>query len=90
MVGDVFVETADVAVGLQIHLERLQLDAKIARDVGEGQFAEVGLTGFRAEAGELRTDRFDLVVAIGKLIGERFERVAKAVVCHFKQRFYSG
>ena len=41
------VEDAAIPKPLQIDLQRFEFDASIAGNIGEGQGAEIGLTGFR-------------------------------------------
>jgi len=53
VVGDSFVEGADIAEAPHEHLERLQLDAGLVRDVLNGEVRKIGLAGERAVAGEL-------------------------------------
>src|SRR5262245_7831021 len=74
------VKDAFVAITLQVQLQRLQLDATLAGSVRERDRAEVGLSGFRTEAGELRTDDINGVIATRSGIGEGFQLVAGG--CH--------
>jgi hypothetical protein len=53
-VGYRFVIRAFIAVRPDIELEGLQFNARSIRYVFEKHFSEVGLTGFRAQAGEFR------------------------------------
>ena len=53
VVGDFFVEGADIAEAPHEHLKRLQLDAGLIRDVLNGEVRKIGLAGERAVAGEL-------------------------------------
>src|SRR3954466_11521315 len=57
------VEDAPVAEGLEVQLERLQLDAQPVRGVPKRDGPEVRVAGLRADAGELRADDLDGVVA---------------------------
>ena len=76
-VGDVLVKNALVAEALQVELQALQLDALLVGRVRDRERAEVGLAGLRAHRRELRRDDLDLVIAVGKLVFERFQQVAK-------------
>src|SRR5258706_12909979 len=76
-VGDGFVEDAFVAVGEEVELESLHLDAEFIGDVGDGDGGEVGLAGDGAEAGEFGEGEFDFVVALGGGVGEGFEDDAR-------------
>lgn len=80
-VGDVFVIDALVAEALQVKLEALQFDADFVGRVGDRNRAEVGLARFRTDGRELRRGDFDLIIAIGKLILEGFEQIAKVGHC---------
>src|SRR3990170_3839747 len=65
-VHGVLVKDAQVAVGQDVHLERLQFQAAAARLVAEGERAEVGLPRARADGGVLRDGDGDGVA--GKLV----------------------
>src|SRR5882762_9923517 len=71
-VDGVFVEDAQAAVGEEIHFQGFQLDAIFLRHVLDGDGAEVGETGFRADGGVLGKARGNNVA--GKLIGPGLER----------------
>src|SRR5690606_18346258 len=64
LVGEGLVEDAALAEGLEVELEALELDADatVARRAGleaEGDGAEVGVAGLRAQGGELLGDVLD-------------------------------
>jgi hypothetical protein len=61
LVDDVLLEDAEVAVGEEVFLEGLQLEAGLARHVANGDAAEVGEAGFGADGGELGVVDQDLV-----------------------------
>ena len=65
VVGDFFVERADVPEAPHVHLECLELDAKLVRDVLNREVREVGLTGQRAMAGELGNLDVDQIIPRG-------------------------
>ena len=72
-VDDGLVEGADVAEALKVQLQRLQLHAGLAGHVAERDGAEVRLAGLGAQAGELRTDDFDGVIAPRMGVGKGFQ-----------------
>lgn len=81
-VGDGFVEDALGAEGLEVELEGLELDAALVSrlgsgsgDVSDGDRAEVGVSGFGAEGGELFGEVLDEEGVIAGLVGrgEGFE-----------------
>ena len=53
VVGDFFVERADVPETPHEHFQRFELDARLVCDVFNGEVRKVRLTGERAVAGEL-------------------------------------
>src|SRR5512138_427428 len=77
-VGHRLVECAFVAIGPDVELERLQLDAQAIGHVIENQRGEIRLSGHRTDAGELRNFHVDPVVAIARGIGERLETLARS------------
>ncbi len=74
VIGHFFVKSADVAEAPHVHLERLELDAKRIGDVLNGEVREVGLTGERAVAGELRNLDVDQVIPTWMRVGESVQR----------------
>src|SRR4051812_33815951 len=75
-VGDRLMKRPLVAVGPNVELERLQLHAQPVGDVVERERGEIGLPGHGADAGELRNLHVDPVVALGRRVGKRFQRLA--------------
>jgi len=65
-VDDVLLENSKIAVALQIFLQRFQLETVFVGSVGDGDAAEVGKSGFRADRGEFGIVDDDFVA--GKLI----------------------
>jgi hypothetical protein len=61
LVDDVLLEDAEVAVGEEVLLEALELEAALAGHVADGEAAEVGEAGLGADAGELGVVDEDLV-----------------------------
>jgi len=78
-IGDVFVKRTVIPVLLQVEFQRLQFEAELIGNVGDRQRPEIRLAGFRTDGSEFRTDRFDLVISVRKLIGKRLQCVAKAL-----------
>jgi hypothetical protein len=76
LVGHRFVERAAIAEGPNVELQRFQFHAALIGDIFEFQRGEVGLSRFRAQAGELRNGHPDRVVALGRGVGKDFEGVA--------------
>jgi hypothetical protein len=76
-VRDVLIKRTVISILLQVQFQRLQLEAQTIGNVGDCQRAEVGLSCLGAKRRELRADRFDRVVPIGKLVLEGFQNVAK-------------
>lgn len=71
LVDDVFLEDAEIAVGEEIFLEGLELEATLAGHVADGDAAEVGQSGLGADAGELWIVNEDFVR--GKLVWPGFD-----------------
>lgn len=69
LVYDVLLEDSKITVGLQILLQRLQLQTALVRHVTDGQYAKVGKPGLRAHRRELRVIDHNLVPR--KLVGPR-------------------
>src|SRR5690349_5738026 len=67
------VEVPLVAERPEVELERLELDAFLVGHVADAEGGEVGLTGHRAEAGELRAIEADFVIPRLARVGEGFE-----------------
>jgi hypothetical protein len=63
LVDDVLLEDAEVAVGEEVLLEALELEAGFAGHVANGEPAEVGEAGFGADGGELGVVDEDFVGA---------------------------
>jgi copper oxidase (laccase) domain-containing protein len=63
---------AFVAIGPEIELERFELDAEFIRHVVDSNRGEVGLAGFRADAGELWTLHINFIIALRARIGKGF------------------
>src|SRR5579872_4816472 len=63
-VHDVFLEDAQVAIGEQVHLVRLQLEAQAVGHVAQHEAAEIGERRLRADRSELRHHDFDFVIRI--------------------------
>jgi len=61
LVDDVFLEDAEVAVGEEVLLEGLELEAGLAGHVADGDAAKVGEAGLGADGGELGVVDEDLV-----------------------------
>jgi hypothetical protein len=61
LIDDVFLEDAEVAVGEEVLLEGLELEAGFAGHVADGEAAEVGKAGLGADGGELGVVDEDLV-----------------------------
>ena len=81
LVGHRFIENAAVAEVDHVVLERLQLDAALAGNVGDADLAEVGQAGFRANGSELRTTDGDFVIASWTRVRERLYRPALLACC---------
>src|SRR4051812_19480113 len=73
-VDRVFVEDPPVAIVEQVELQALELDASRRRDVGDHDGPEVGLAGLGTDRRELRAGDLDLVLAVGELVREGFQR----------------
>ena len=71
LVDDVFLKDAEVAVGEEVLLEALELEAGFAGHVADEDAAEVGKAGFGADGGELGVVDEDLVGL--KLIAPGFD-----------------
>jgi hypothetical protein len=71
LIDDVFLEDAEVAVAVEIFLERFELEAALAGHVADGENAEVGQAGFGADAGQFGVVDFDLIA--GKLVAPGFD-----------------
>ncbi len=76
LVGHGFVEAAFIAEAPDVHFERLQFHARFFGDVLKIQRAEIRLTGFRTEAGELGDAHADGEIALRGRVGEGFECLA--------------
>jgi hypothetical protein len=61
LIDDVFLKDAEVAVGEEVLLEGLELEALLARHIANGEAAEVGQAGLGADRGELGIVDEDLV-----------------------------
>ena len=75
-VGHGFVEAAFVAERPHVELETLEFDAGFLGNVVQNQRGEVGLAGFRTQAGEFRDFHVDVKIAMRCRIGESFEGFA--------------
>src|SRR5687768_2882682 len=71
-----FVERALIAVAPQVELQALELDAQGVRNVIDRDRCEVGLSGHRAQAGELGTFKRDVIVATRLRVCERLQLLA--------------
>ncbi len=83
VVGDFFVERADVAKAPHEHLERFQLDAGKVCNVFNREVRKIGLAGERAVAGELGNLHVDQIVPARM-------RVRKAVESGLRLRLGAG
>src|SRR5215471_7545136 len=72
-IGHMLVKHAVIAEALQVQLERFELDAQPVGDVSNRQLSEIGLTGLGADRRELRTDRFDRIIAVRELVFESLQ-----------------
>jgi 7-carboxy-7-deazaguanine synthase len=77
LVGHVFVKYSFIAKGLQIDFQAFEFNTKLLRNIFKRQCSEVRLPCLGADGRELRTNNFDDVVPLRKLIGERLQQVAK-------------
>src|ERR1035441_390159 len=66
-VDHVLLKNPQIAVLEQVHLVRFQLQAPLVGNVAQHQLAEIRQPGFGADAGELRQNDLDFVIA--KLVG---------------------
>ena len=73
-VGRRLEEDAAITEAEHVVLQRFQLDAPIARYVGNAYFAEVRQTGFRTDGGELWAADRDLEVAFRTWIRKCLDR----------------
>ena len=67
-----FMKRALVAIGPEIKLQRLELDAELIRRVGDSDRGEVGLAGLRADASEFRALHIDFIIPLRPRIWKRF------------------
>ncbi len=74
IIGDFFVERADVAEAPHVHLERFELDTKLVRDVLNREVREVRLAGERAVAGELGNLDVDQIIPTRMRIRKSVQR----------------
>jgi len=74
--GDVFVVSTLIPIRPKVELERLQLDAKITRSVGDSEGGKVRLPRSGAEARELRTLKADFVASSRSWIRKNLQRSA--------------
>ena len=74
IIGNFFVERADVAEAPHVHLERFELDAKLVRDVLNRKVREVRLPGERAVASELGNLDVDQIIPTRMRVGESVQR----------------
>src|SRR3972149_11335343 len=73
LVDHIFVKDPHITVCPQIKLERLALQNALAGNVGYFQYAEVRLSGDRAQAGEFLAVEIHHCVSIRVGVRERFE-----------------
>jgi hypothetical protein len=71
LVDDVLLKDAEVAVAVEIFLERFEFEAALAGHVADGENAEVGQAGFGADAGQFGVVDFNLVA--GELVAPGFD-----------------
>ena len=70
-IDGIFVEDTQVAVGINIHLERFQFEAFFIRHVMNGNGSEIWQTGLGTDGGIFRNLDRDLIALV--LIGERLD-----------------
>ncbi len=68
-----FVENPFIPIREEIELQTLHFDARLVWNVPNRDRRKVRLTRDRADARELRKHEFDLIIALGPRIRERFE-----------------
>ena len=73
LVGDRLVKGALITVRPHVELERLELEVLLFGNVVQAERGEVGLTGQRAQAGELGNFNMDQVVSRRLWVGESLE-----------------
>ena len=61
-IGDCFVERTFIAIGPEVELQALELDAQFIRYIRDLDVSEVWLSGFGAETCELWAVKEDLVI----------------------------
>ena len=71
LVNGVFIEDAEIAIGEEVHLESLELDALLARHILDGDCAIVGKAGLGTDGSVLWKARSDDVTRV--LIGPGIE-----------------
>ena len=72
-VGDVFMESALVAIRPDIQFKGLELNTKLVGNVLQMQFSKVRLAGFRAQAGEFRRVNTDGIIPQWLWIWKNFQ-----------------
>ena len=77
LVGDGFVKAAFVAERPDVQFQAFEFDAGFFRNEIDGQRAEVGLAGFRAQTGEFRDFHVDQEIAVRCRVGEGFEGLGR-------------
>jgi len=73
-VDDFLVEAAGVAVGGEVELERLRLDAELGGDIADADRREIGLAGDRAHRGEFRAIELDPIIPLRVAVGKGLQR----------------
>ena len=69
---------AFIAIGPKIKFQSFEFDAALIRHVGDFDGGEIGLAGFRADAGKFRTLHVDFIVALRPRIGKSVDLFARA------------
>lgn len=80
-IRDGFMKRASVAERPHIEFERFEFDAKLTWNIFDCERREIGLAGFRAQAGEFRDVDANRKIPAGSWVVEGFELCA-GLCCH--------
>src|SRR5438445_3522925 len=78
-------EDVSVPIAVDVELQGLELNNVVGRDICDSDDREIGETGARAQASELRAFVGDQVGSLGRWVRERFELVIEDLLLSVKR-----
>ena len=86
LIAHILVEYARIPICLKVQFQALEFNAASICNIAKGECTKVRLASFWTDRSKFRTNNFDEVVAVWKLIFKRLENISRGFNINFDAR----